>query len=174
VGKLVGEHYCSVFSRIYGLPTVALRYFNVFGPHQRPDGPYAAVVPKFIGAMLEGRAVTIYGDGRQSRDFTHVANVVDANINACHVNLPDDVAFNIGCGESLSVIKMAHLLERFICAEPPSIVYEPPRPGDVMHSLADIGRAKTFLGYQAKVNVVLGLQQTAGWFKARNDSSVPA
>jgi len=169
VSKMACEAYCRSFRETFNVPTIALRYFNVFGPHQRPDGPYAAVVPKFIDAMLSRRTVKIYGDGQQSRDFTHVSNVVEANLNACRVTLPANVAFNIGCGESMTISQLAHTLERFVCSEPASIIHEAPRPGDVRHSCADIGLARTFLMYQPRVDATLGLGHTASWFKARQE-----
>jgi len=176
VSKLVGEHYCQVFSRLYGLETVALRYFNVFGPRQDPNSEYAAVIPKFIAAIREGRQPVIYGDGEQSRDFTPVTNVVAANLAACTVPLGGEAKAKSGEADPASTSTSTFLLsnvavgERYtlnflvseICrllgkhVEP---IYEEPRPGDVKHSLASVGVLKERLGLRQFTSFAEGLEQ---------------
>ena len=160
VGKLGGELYCRVFHRLHGLETVSLRYFNVFGPGQRPDSAYAAVVPRFVEAILSGKAPVIYGDGTQSRDFTYIDNVVQANLAACSAGpAAAGEAFNIACGEAVSLLdllqKMAEVSGRDLTPR-----FEPPRSGDVRHSLADIGKATRLLGYRPSVTFREGLRKT--------------
>ena len=163
VNKLSGEYYCSVFSKVYGLQTVTLRYFNVFGPRQDPTSYYSAVIPKFIKAIREQKSPTIFGDGEQSRDFTYIENVVAANLLACHAQNVSGEVFNIACGERLSVndlfTHLAEILKSNIKAQ-----YLPPRTGDVKHSLADITKAQKMLGYTIKVPVKEGLKRTVEWF----------
>ncbi len=164
VSKLSGEYYCQVFYRIYGLETVILRYFNVFGPRQDPLSQYAAVIPRFIKALLNGESPSIYGDGEQSRDFTFVENVVEASILACgKENIAGEV-FNIGGGKRATVNHLAKLISRLLKkkAEPTHTDY---RPGDVRHSLADIGKAQRLLNYQPKVDLEEGLRRTLAWYK---------
>lgn len=159
VQKLTAELLCGVFTRIYGLETVALRYFNVFGPRQDPGSEYAAVIPRFLTALLEGRQPVVFGDGEQTRDFTFIANVVQANLLAA--SAPDAVgeAMNIGYGERISlneVLSLAgELLNRPVQAE-----YRDPRPGDVRDSLADISKARRLLGYNPAVNFREGMMRT--------------
>jgi nucleoside-diphosphate-sugar epimerase len=160
--KLAGEQYCRAFHASYGLPTVALRYFNVFGPRQDPTSQYAAVVPKFFAAARAGEPPTIYGDGEQTRDFTYVANVVRANLLACEA--PEAAlgeVFNIGCGERISVNELWRRISALVGAtvEPR---HEPARPGDVRDSLASISRARELLGYEPVTTVEQGLQVMAG------------
>lgn len=156
VTKATGEMYCKVFEEIYGLPTVALRYFNVFGPRQDPNSQYSAVIPKFITAITKGQSPIVYGDGTQSRDFTYVKNVVNANIKAVESN--ETGSFNIACGRSIilnDLIKMINkLLGKDIQPE-----YVDPRPGDIKHSLADINKAKSF-GYNPKDKFIKELEET--------------
>jgi nucleoside-diphosphate-sugar epimerase len=165
VQKLTGELLCGVFTRIYGLETVALRYFNVFGPRQDPNSEYAAVIPRFLTSLLEGRRPIVFGDGEQTRDFTYVSNVVQANLLAA--TSPDAVghAINIGCGERISlnaVLRLAgELLEQTIDAD-----YREPRPGDVRDSLADINLAQQFLGYYPTVHFSQGLELTLSALRA--------
>jgi nucleoside-diphosphate-sugar epimerase len=159
VNKLAGEQYCKVFTLVYGLPAVALRYFNVFGPRQDPTSQYAAVIPAFITAMLEGKQPTIYGDGTQSRDFTFVANVVEANLLACEGDKADGSAVNIACGERVSLLELvAHINELLGTSIDPA--FAPERAGDVKHSLADISRAESTLGYRPRVRFKEGLAST--------------
>lgn len=164
VNKLVGEYYCSVFSRVYGLETVVLRYFNVFGPRQDPTSYYSAVIPKFIKALLEGKSPTIFGDGEQSRDFCYIDNVVSANLLAC--TAPDAVGemMNIACGERITLNELYQNLCKILGVSTPA-QYEAPRPGDIKHSLADIEKAKKLLNYKVLVPVYEGLGKTAQWFK---------
>jgi nucleoside-diphosphate-sugar epimerase len=162
VSKLAGEHYCRVFARVYGLETVSLRYFNVFGARQDPASPYAAVIPRFIRWAVDGQSLEIHGDGQQSRDFTHVRNVVLANCLAGECSVPPGEAFNIACGERYSLIDIVERLSRFL--RPAGIVVRwhsvSPRLGDVRHTLADISRARQLLGFTPVVGFDEGLQDT--------------
>jgi UDP-N-acetylglucosamine/UDP-N-acetyl-alpha-D-glucosaminouronate 4-epimerase len=159
VQKLTGELLCSVFTRIYQLETVALRYFNVFGPHQDPTSEYAAVIPRFLTALLEKRHPIVFGDGEQTRDFTYIENVVQANLLAATSSDAIGRAMNIGCGERISlnsVLQFAgELLGIAVEAE-----YHEPRAGDVRDSLADISKARQLLGYNPKINFRAGLART--------------
>jgi len=164
VSKLAAEHYCRIFTSVFGLETVSLRYFNVFGPRQDPTSHYAAVVPLFIKAMLAGKPPTIYGDGLQSRDFTYVGNNVHANLLAA---MAEDVAgqvFNVACGQRYTLLELVATLNEILGMhiEP---LFAPPRPGDVKHSLADISRAQAKLGYTVKVDFRAGLEKTAAWYR---------
>jgi nucleoside-diphosphate-sugar epimerase len=166
ISKLAGEQYCRVFTSIYGLQTIALRYFNVFGPRQDPNSEYAAVVPRFMTAVLGERAPTIYGDGRQSRDFTYIDNAVDANLKACEAPAAAvGRAFNIACGKSATLLEMLSLIEK-ISGRRARPTYEPGRPGDVRESLADIGAARSLLGYEPVVDFEEGLRRTAASLRA--------
>jgi len=164
VTKLVGEKYCQVFSHVYGLSTVCLRYFNIFGPRQDPHSQYSAVIPKFITRLLNGEAPIIYGDGEQSRDFTYVSNVVDANILASKSpDMPGQV-FNIGCGARTTVNALADIIAGILkSAAKPS--YDKERPGDVRHSFADISKAKKAFQYSASIELEEGIIRTIDWFK---------
>lgn len=164
VSKLTGELYCQVFYHAYGLETVALRYFNVFGPRQDPGSQYAAVVPKFITAMLHGKPPTIFGDGEQSRDFTYIENVVEANLLATKAPDVAGEVFNIACGERLTVNGLAAFLGEMIGTNV-APEHVPPRPGDVRHSLADITKVTAQLGYRKMVDVHKGLIRTVQWQK---------
>ncbi|MCA1905032.1 MAG: SDR family oxidoreductase [Desulfarculus sp.] len=154
--KVAMEYYCRVFHQAYGLETVSLRYFNVFGPRQDPHSPYAAVIPKFIFALLEGRRPVIFGDGRQSRDFTYVTNVVAANLAACTAPGAAGLALNVASGGSHDLLELLAILERLIGvkAEPE---FRPPRPGDVMASLADLNLTRSVLGYEIGIGYEEGL-----------------
>lgn len=164
VAKLTGEKYCHVFSRTYGLETVALRYFNVFGPRQDPDSEYAAVIPKFVLGMIQGRDLKIYGDGSQSRDFTFVSNVVAANILAVEADGVEGEVFNMACGSSLSLNEMVTLVSGALGVNP-QVEYEATRPGDVPHSLANIDAARERLGYEPLVSAKEGLAKVVDYFK---------
>jgi nucleoside-diphosphate-sugar epimerase len=165
--KLAGEHLCRVFYETYGLETIILRYFNVFGPMQNPHSEYAAVIPKFITAALKGDPVTIFGDGQQLRDFTFVENVVQANLAAVAASKEAlGQVFNIACGESFSLLQLLEILENILGKEIQTMFKEP-QPGDVKHSLADIIRARQLLGYQPKIGFREGLQSTIEWFSDR-------
>jgi UDP-glucose 4-epimerase len=166
VSKLGGELYYQAFYHVYGLEAVALRYFNVFGPRQDPESQYAAVVPKFITALLHREPPTIFGDGEQSRDFTYIENVVEANLLAAKVPGVAGEVFNVACGERITINELARMLAEIIGVniEPE---HTPPRPGDVLHSLADISKARELLGYEVKVSTPEGLEQTVEWYKSR-------
>jgi nucleoside-diphosphate-sugar epimerase len=164
VSKLAAELYCRVFAQVYGLETVSLRYFNVFGPRQLPDSEYAAVIPRFLRQMLAGKPPVIFGDGEQSRDFTPVANVVEANLRAAESPQGIGEAFNVACGRASTLNQLAGWLNEALgTALLPA--YEPPRPADIRYSYASIHRAEALLGYRPQVDVREGLRQTAAWFK---------
>lgn len=168
VSKLAAEAYCRSFSRVYGLSTVSLRYFNVFGPRQNPHSQYSAVVPRFIHALLQGERPIVYGDGEQSRDFTFVANVVRANLLAADVEGVAGESFNIASGESHTVNELLRFVQEIVGTrlEP---VYEPARAGDVLDSAADIRSAESRLGYRATHGFEEGLEATVSYF-----TSLPA
>jgi UDP-N-acetylglucosamine 4-epimerase len=158
--KLAGETYCAVFHRLYGTPTVALRYFNVFGPRQDPGSEYSAVIPRFVTALRDGGRPTVYGDGEQTRDFTFVGNVVQANQRACAA--PPEalgLAYNIACEDRISLNGLLGVLGGLV-GRTPDPVYLDARPGDIKHSLADIGRARSLLGYAPEVDLREGLRRT--------------
>ncbi|MDQ7063931.1 MAG: SDR family oxidoreductase [candidate division KSB1 bacterium] len=162
--KLAAEKYAMNFYKLYGLPTVALRYFNVFGPRQNPKSQYAAVIPKFITAMLKGELPVVYGDGEQSRDFTFIENVVQANLQACHSEKAPGHVVNIACGQRYSLNDLLRMLER-VLEVPANAVYESPRPGDVKHSLASIELARDVLDYKPQVSFEEGLRRTVAWYQ---------
>ncbi len=162
--KLAAETYCQVYCRVYGLPTVSLRYFNVFGPRQDPDSQYAAVIPKFIRAALLDETLTVYGDGEQSRDFTYVSNVVAANILAAESDAGVGEVFNFACGDRITLNGMIGVLEEFVGRELKKR-YDPPRPGDVPHSQADISKFRTTLGFEPAVSFRQGMRKTFDYFK---------
>jgi len=167
VAKYSGELYAKVYAAIYGLPTVSLRYFNIFGPHQDPASEYAAVIPKFMISMLKKEAPVIYGDGEQSRDFTYIDNAVEANLLACQSGkVGRGEVINLACGASYSLNELVRLLNEIMGThiEP---VYTDPRPGDVKHSLADIAKAGDLLGYEARVEFKEGLRSTVEWLRQR-------
>jgi nucleoside-diphosphate-sugar epimerase len=163
--KLAGESYCSVFSQVYALPTVCLRYFNVFGPRQDPHSEYSAVIAKFIHLALKGEPLTIFGDGAQSRDFVYVANVVQANLQACTAPLTEGQVINIGSGDRYSLLDLVELLRELLQAPHLPVVHKPPRPGDVLHSSGDISRARELLGYHPEVDFATGLGHTINYFR---------
>ena len=168
VAKLAAEQYALSFHRVYGLESVALRYFNVFGPRQDPMSHYSAVIPRFIVALQHGQAPEIFGDGEQSRDFTYVDDVVQANLLAIDAPEAAGRAFNVACGRQRSLNDLVRVLNRLLGTEIDA-VHSPPRPGDVMHSLADITLARRLLGYEPAVDFESGLQLTA-----RDYSATPA
>lgn len=173
VTKLAGEYYTTAFSRVYGMETVSLRYFNVFGPRQDPNSQYAAVIPAWVAALLRGAAPIVYGDGEQSRDFCYVDNVVDANLAAAGL-VPgmaegqrlDGAVVNIACGEQTTLNRMLGMLNDLlgtrIAAE-----YRERRRGDVMHSLADISDARRLIGYEPRVFFADGLRRTVEWYQSQ-------
>jgi nucleoside-diphosphate-sugar epimerase len=162
VAKQAAEGYCRAFFEVYGLETVALRYFNVFGPRQDPLSQYAAVIPRFITAFLDGRPPTVYGDGEQSRDFTYIDNAVDATVLAGAASGVGGEPFNVACGERITLNQLLAELRRLTGREIEAI-YEEARPGDVPHSLADISRARERLGYAPAVDARTGLAKTLEW-----------
>ena len=166
VAKLAAELYCVSFHRVYGIETVALRYFNVFGPRQDPKSQYAAVVPRFIDAIQRGDAVPIHGDGTQSRDFTYVANVVEANLLAGERDGADGTVLNIATGRQASVNELADAIGAML-GKPVEKEYLPVRTGDVRDSWADVAAAKRVLGYEAAVSLEDGLRLTADALLAR-------
>jgi UDP-N-acetylglucosamine/UDP-N-acetyl-alpha-D-glucosaminouronate 4-epimerase len=159
VSKLAGEGFCRSFTTIYGLDCVSLRYFNVFGPRQDPLSQYAAVIPKFIAAALEGRRPVVFGDGEQSRDFTYIDNVVQANLLALESRAGAGEVFNVACGEQVSLNTVLGMLADLSGVQPDPD-YQPGRPGEVRHSLADIGRARETFGYEASIQFAEGLRRT--------------
>ena len=168
--KWVGEEYCRVFSALYGLDTIALRYFNVFGPRQDPQSHYAAVIPIFVTKLLAHTAPTIYGDGEQSRDFTYIDNVVAANLQACEGDAKGGQVVNIACGERYTLNELCRSLATLIGVDlRPQ--YAPPRTGDVRHSMADVGRAAALLGWRAEVDFRTGLERTVAWYRSALTSS---
>ncbi len=167
ISKLAGERYCQAFYDLYGLETVCLRYFNVFGPKQDPLSEYSAVIPKFIKALAQGKPPEIYGDGEQTRDFTYVHNVVVANILASSVEGVAGGVINIACGERFSLNQMLRYLQGvFDSAIDP--IYSAPRLGEVRDSLADISKARQLLGYEPQVSFFEGLKKAVHWFTNRN------
>ncbi len=164
VSKLAGEYYCRTFTRLYGLETVSLRYFNVFGPRQSPESKYAAVVPLFIRAALRGEPLVVHGDGEQSRDFTYIDNVVQANLLACTQPNVGGEVFNVACNERHSVLEIAHTVARLV-GKPIKIEHTPPRAGDVRHTQASIAKAQRLLGYQPAVGFEEGMRRTVAWLR---------
>jgi nucleoside-diphosphate-sugar epimerase len=162
--KLFGEIYCQVFTRAYGLETVSLRYFNVFGPRQDATSQYSGVLALFIPAVLQGKKPTIYGDGLQSRDFTYVKNVAEANLIACKVPGVGGQVFNVACGDRITVNSMLQQINK-ITGKDITPIYAEPRAGDIKHSQADITRAKEHLGYQPTVSFEEGLRNTIEWYR---------
>jgi UDP-glucose 4-epimerase len=165
--KLAGELYCEAFWHSYGFEAVALRYFNVFGPRQDPSGPYAAVIPLFIKAILSGQPPVIYGDGRQTRDFTYVENVVQANLLAAEASGAAGQVFNVGSGAATSLLDLLDQLNAIVGTKVKPVFAEA-RPGDVRDSLADISRAQSVLGYEPGVDLAEGLKRTVEYYRTTN------
>lgn len=163
--KLTGEHYCRIFTHVYGLETVSLRYFNIFGPRQSPDSPYSGVLSLFISAYMNGKIPTIFGDGEQSRDFTFVENNVDATLRACTAPHASGSVINIGTGERHTLNETIRILNKIFGTQV-TPRYDAPRTGDVQHSHADISLAQKLLGYEPKVRFEEGLNKTVAWFRA--------
>ena len=173
VAKLAGEYYMTSFYRCYGLETVCLRYFNIFGPRQDPTSPYSGVLAKFITQMLNGEQPTIFGDGTQSRDFTYVDNAVEANLLACKA-LASEVAgsvFNVAIGRRADLNEAFRLLKK-LTGYSGDVKYGPERAGDVKHSLADISRAEKHLGYRPRVSFEEGLRRTIEWYRSQQKATV--
>jgi UDP-glucose 4-epimerase len=166
--KLAGEYYCRVFYKSYGLETVALRYFNVFGPRQDPKSQYAAVIPNFVTAALQGRAATIYGDGLTSRDFCFIENTIEANLKACTAPGAAGEVFNVACGESASLLDAVDIIGDVAVAHGGKkipAIHAPARVGDIKHSLAQIDKARRILGYTAAVRFREGIERTVAWYR---------
>lgn len=166
--KLTNEVYAAAFAHAYGIDTIGLRYFNVFGPRQKPDGPYAAVIPLFIESLLQNRAPFINGDGEQSRDFTFVANAVEANIRAMFTTVPGacNQVYNVAFGQRRTINQLYQTLCE-LTGSAVKAIHRDERPGDVRDSLADISRAAEFLGYAPRYGIDAGLEQTLAWFQQR-------
>ena len=162
--KLAAEHYCRVFNKVYGLKTVSLRYFNVYGPRQT-YGPYSGVIILFIGRALNSEPPVIFGDGEQTRDFTHVSDVVQANLLASKLEAPIGEVLNIGTGRQTSINGLARMVLELTGRTDLTPVYDPPRPGDIKHALADISKAKELLGYEPKVSLHQGLSKLVRWYQ---------
>lgn len=173
VTKLTGEHFCRVFARVYRLPTVCLRYFNVYGPRQDPQSTYAAVIPRFITACLQGTSATIFGDGSQSRDFTFVDDCVAANLLACTAASAIGEVCNIGSGSRTMITELYAAVEQIVGRR---LVpdHAPPREGDVKHSQADITKARSLMGYAPAHDLKNGLARTAHWFTKLDARTVKA
>lgn len=171
--KLVAEQYAAMFTRLYGLETVTIRYFNVFGPRQDPSSPYSGVISLFISALIDGRAPTIYGDGEQTRDFTYVANVVDGVLRAAGADGVSGQVINVATGGRISLNELYRTLQKLVGTdlEPH---YAEPRAGDVRDSQADITRARTLLGYEPMVTLEEGLRRTLEWYRAEAGATVTA
>ncbi len=169
VSKLAAEYYCQVFYKIYGLETVSLRYFNVFGPRQDPQSKYAAVVPNFISAILRNCPPEVHGDGRQSRDFTYIDNVVQANLKAAVAPGVGGAVFNIACQEQHTILEIAETIME-ITGRDIRPDFTATRKGDVLHTLADISQAKNKLGYKPETGLKEGLEKTVAWFHSEEGS----
>src|SRR5271154_5692088 len=172
VAKLASEYYMASFFRCYGLETVALRYFNIFGPRQDPTSPYSGVLARFITQMIKGEQPTIYGDGSQSRDFTYIDNVVHANLLACKApaNEVAGKVFNVATGTRIDLNEMFGVLKK-LTGYPGEVKHGPDRAGDVKHSLADLSRADKHLGYKPQVNFEEGLRRTVDWYRTQEKSA---
>lgn len=164
VAKLVGEYYCQVFSRVYGLDTVSLRYFNVFGPRQDPGSQYSGVISRFIDALLNGEQPTIYGDGEQSRDFTYISNVVDANLKAAESESAVGQVINIANGQRVTINQVFEMVKKLTGRTNLQAQYAPTRTGDVRDSLADLSLARALLAYEPRVQLEEGLRSTIDWW----------
>ena len=163
VAKLAGELYCRAFASVFNLPTTSLRYFNVFGPRQDPNSQYSAVIPLFIKALAEKKSPTIFGDGEQSRDFTFIQNVVNANLLACEKERPGGDFFNVACGDRFTLNELYEQLQKIMGVEMPA-KYADPRKGDVKHSQAAIGAVEDAIGYRSGIGFQEGLEKTVKWY----------
>lgn len=163
--KLMGEYYCSVFNNVYGLETLSLRYFNVFGPRQNPSSQYSGVISRFIDAFMKNETPVIYGDGEQTRDFTYIDNVIDANIKAAQTSLGLGQTANVANGERVSLNELLEVMKRVTGRPDIQAVYEPERKGDVKHSQADNTRAREWFGYEKLVGMEAGIGKTIEWWK---------
>jgi len=170
--KLHGENLCRAFHAAYGLPCVVLRYFNVFGPRQSPDSPYAAVIPHFLSAVLDGRPPLVHGDGRQTRDFTYVDNVVEANLLAARAAAAAGEIINVGAGSRTDLLGLLEVMFE-VCGRRVEPGFDGPRPGDVRDSLADLTKARELLGYEPRVGLEEGLRRTVTWLGERRGRLAP-
>src|SRR5688572_15104578 len=168
--KLVAEQYCQMFTTLYGLETVTIRYFNVFGPRQDPSSPYSGVISLFISALCEGRQPTIYGDGEQTRDFTYVANVVDGVLRACEAKEANGHVINVATGGRVSLNQLFQTIRNLLGADIDA-VYQAPRAGDVRDSQADITKARRMLGYEPRARFTDGLARTIAWYRTRQTAT---
>lgn len=166
VAKLAGEYYMQVFYQVYGLETVSLRYFNVFGPRQDPASEYAAVIPKFATAMLQGKAPTIYGDGKQSRDFTYIENAVRGNLLAAQSPTAPGQVINLACGQRHTLLDLVGVINDYLGSNIKP-VFAPARTGDIKYSLADISKAEELLGYKPATTFTDGVYRTVSWFASQ-------
>lgn len=165
VHKITGEYYCRVFYQLYGLETVSLRYFNVFGPRQNPASPYAAVIPRFITAILRDEPPVIYGDGQQTRDFSHVQNVIEGNLAACAAGRAAcGETFNIACGGRISLLDLVATINR-ICGKNIAPRFAPPRAGDIRDSQASIEKAARLLGWTPSLDFAAGIERAVAWYR---------
>ena len=162
--KLFGEYYCSVFYKVWGLETISLRYFNVFGPYQDPTSQYAAAIPAFVTLILKDKSPTIYGDGEQSRDFTYIDNVVDANLLAARVRRTAGEVINIACGQAVTINRIIGMINKLV-GKNVKPIYAPSRAGDVKHSLADITLARKTIGFNPAISFQQGLEKAIGWYR---------
>jgi len=162
--KLMGEYYCSVFYKVFGLETISLRYFNVFGPHQDPTSQYAAAIPAFVTSILKDKPPTIYGDGEQTRDFTYVDNVVEANLLAARAKQTKGEVVNIACGEAITVNAIIDMINKIV-GKNINPTYAPSNKGDVKHSLANISQAKKLIGFKPVVSFKDGLRKAIEWYR---------
>ena len=162
--KLFGEYYCSVFYKVWGLETISLRYFNVFGPYQDPTSQYAAAIPAFVTLILKDKSPTIYGDGEQSRDFTYIDNVVDANLLAARVRRTAGEVINIACGQAVTINQIIGMINKLV-GKNVKPIYAPSRAGDVKHSLADITLARKTIGFNPAISFQQGLEKAIGWYR---------
>jgi nucleoside-diphosphate-sugar epimerase len=171
VAKLVGEYYCQVFTRVYGLESISLRYFNVFGPRQDPGSQYSGVVSRFISALCSDQQPVIFGDGEQSRDFTYIDNVVDANLKAATTSKGLGKIINVATGQRITLNVLLEELKGLLSKKDVVAEYRPARVGDVRHSLAEISRAQEYLDYQPIVGLREGLERTIEWWKSSRFAS---
>ena len=162
--KLFGEYYCSVFYKVWGLETISLRYFNVFGPYQDPTSQYAAAIPAFVTLILKDKSPTIYGDGEQSRDFTYIDTVVDANLLAARVKRTAGEVINIACGQAVTINRIIGMINKLV-GKNVKPIYAPSRAGDVKHSLADITLARKTIGFNPAISFQQGLEKAIGWYR---------
>jgi nucleoside-diphosphate-sugar epimerase len=162
----MGEYYCSVFNQVYGLETLSLRYFNVFGPRQNPSSQYSGVISRFIDALMTGEQPVIYGDGEQTRDFTYITNITDANIKAAQTPSGVGEVANVANGERVSLNELLAVMKTVVGRNDITPLYEAPRKGDVKHSQADNSRAREWFGYEKLVGLEEGIRKTIEWWKA--------